>query len=58
MFRRELREQRSARRGVRDSILTGVEPYFENDTDLIIEILGDCLIIQELIEIGQQTAGQ
>jgi hypothetical protein len=38
------------------SILTGVEPDFGADTDPIIEILGDCLTIKELIEIGQQTA--
>lgn len=38
------------------SILTGVDPDFETDTDLILEILGDCLTIEELIEIGQQTA--
>jgi hypothetical protein len=41
-----------------NSILTGEDPDFQNDTSLITEILGDCLTIEELLELGQQAAGE
>jgi hypothetical protein len=41
-----------------NSILTGEDPDFESDTSLITEILGDCMTIEELLELGQQASGE
>ncbi len=40
------------------SIITGEDPDFQTDTGLLLEILGDCFTLEELVEIGQQTADE